>query len=85
MTHFLLLFPAVGAILCIFALARGRDAFDKVLALGALSAVSLLFCCIGAIATGRDYHLHVAIAWILLNFIGTLALVKFLEGKGFDE
>ncbi|MFQ6067497.1 MAG: monovalent cation/H+ antiporter complex subunit F [bacterium] len=26
-----------------------------------------------------------AIVWVLLGFIGALALAKYLEGKGFDE
>jgi multicomponent Na+:H+ antiporter subunit F len=29
--------------------------------------------------------LNIAIAWALLSFISTLALAKYLEGRGFDE
>jgi multicomponent Na+:H+ antiporter subunit F len=29
--------------------------------------------------------MNVAISWALLSFIGTIALAKFLEGRGFDE
>jgi multicomponent Na+:H+ antiporter subunit F len=32
-----------------------------------------------------DWYLNIAIAWALLSFIGTLALAKYLEGRGFDE
>ena len=85
MTDFFMLFPAACAILAFFALARGRNAFDKVLSLASLGAAVILFCAIGAVATGREYYLHVAIAWLLLTFIGNIALIKFLEGKGFDE
>jgi multicomponent Na+:H+ antiporter subunit F len=35
--------------------------------------------------TGKDYYLNIALAWALLSFIGTIALAKFLEGRGFDE
>ena len=37
------------------------------------------------VITGQDFYLNVAIAWALLAFIGTLALAKYLEGRGFDE
>jgi multicomponent Na+:H+ antiporter subunit F len=29
--------------------------------------------------------MNIAISWALLNFIGTLSLAKYLEGRGFDE
>jgi len=38
------------------------------------------FLCLFRVAMG-----NVAIAWALLAFIGTLALAKYLEGRGFDE
>jgi multicomponent Na+:H+ antiporter subunit F len=33
----------------------------------------------------RDLYMNIGISWALLNFIGTLALAKYLEGRGFDE
>jgi multicomponent Na+:H+ antiporter subunit F len=35
--------------------------------------------------TRKDLYMNIAISWALLNFIGTLALAKYLEGRGFDE
>jgi len=29
--------------------------------------------------------MNIAITWALLSFIGTIALAKYLEGRGFDE
>jgi multicomponent Na+:H+ antiporter subunit F len=29
--------------------------------------------------------MNIGISWALLSFIGTLALAKYLEGRGFDE
>jgi len=43
------------------------------------------FCAIFSIMTKRDLYMNIGISWALLNFIGTLALAKYLEGRGFDE
>ena len=34
---------------------------------------------------GKEYLLNVAIVWALISFVGTLALAKFLVGKGLHE
>jgi multicomponent Na+:H+ antiporter subunit F len=85
MIELLLLLSAGSALCSLYSLAKGRTAFDKILALSGLGITVLPFAVIIAIRTSKDYYLHVAIAWLLLTFIGILALVKFLEGKGFDE
>jgi multicomponent Na+:H+ antiporter subunit F len=43
------------------------------------------FVCLSAIVTGQDFYINLAIAWSLVNYIGTLALAKYLEGRRFDE
>jgi multicomponent Na+:H+ antiporter subunit F len=43
------------------------------------------FCAIYSIMTKKDLYMNIGIAWALLNFIGCLALAKYLEGRGFDE
>jgi len=42
-------------------------------------------CALLAIYTKREFLIDVALAWILISFIGTLALAKYLTGKKFDE
>ncbi len=54
-------------------------------AIDILGIVIVGFCAILGMVTGKDYYLNVALAWALLSFIGTIALAKFLEGRGFDE
>jgi multicomponent Na+:H+ antiporter subunit F len=42
-------------------------------------------CAIISIETGKDFILDVGIAWIILSFIGTLTLAKYLSGKKLNE
>jgi multicomponent Na+:H+ antiporter subunit F len=43
------------------------------------------FCAFMAVITKQDFYMNIAITWALLSFIGTIALAKYLEGRGFDE
>jgi len=58
---------------------------DRTVAIDILGIVVVGFCAIMSLVTGKDYYLNIALAWALLSFIGTIALAKFLEGRGFDE
>lgn len=71
--------------MCLYRIARGPTAPDRTVAIDILGIVIVGFCCIFSILTKKDYYMNVAIAWSLLGFIGTLALAKHLEGRGFGE
>ncbi len=58
---------------------------DRAVAIDIIGVMVVGICGISAIITGMDWYLNIAIAWALLSFIGTLALAKYLEGRGFDE
>jgi multicomponent Na+:H+ antiporter subunit F len=42
-------------------------------------------CALMSITTRRNFLIDIALAWIFLSFIGTLALAKYLSGRKFDE
>jgi multicomponent Na+:H+ antiporter subunit F len=42
-------------------------------------------CALWAVIFKLDFLIDIALAWILLAFIGTLALAKYLSGKKFNE
>ncbi len=71
--------------LCIYRISSGPTAPDRTVAIDIMGIVMVGFCAILSIVTGKDFYINIAIAWALLSFIGTLALAKFLEGRGFDE
>ena len=83
MTFLLLLI--VGCFLCLFRVALGPTPPDRAVAIDIIGVMVVGICGVFAIITGMDWYLNIAIAWALLSFIGTLALAKYLEGRGFDE
>ncbi|MCD6412587.1 MAG: cation:proton antiporter [Elusimicrobia bacterium] len=70
---------------CLYRIGRGPTPPDRAVGIDILGIVVVGFCALFAVFTGRDFYINIAIAWSLLSFIGTLAIVKHLEGKGFDE
>ncbi|MCM8814419.1 MAG: monovalent cation/H+ antiporter complex subunit F [Candidatus Omnitrophica bacterium] len=71
--------------LCLFRIARGPTASDRAVAMDILGIMVVGFCVVVSILTGKEFYLTTAIVWALLNFVGILALSKFLEGRGFDD
>jgi multicomponent Na+:H+ antiporter subunit F len=71
--------------LCLYRIARGPTAPDRTVAIDILGIVIVGFCALLAVITGKDFYINLAITWALLSFIGTVALAKYLEGRGFDE
>ena len=74
-----------ASLLCLYRIGTGPTAPDRAVAIDILGTLLVGFCAVLGLESGMDYYLNVAIAWALLSFIGTIALAKFLEGKGFDE
>ena len=71
--------------MCIYRIGRGPTAPDRTVAIDILGIVVVGFCALMTVITGRGFYMNVAITWALLSFIGTVALAKHLEGRGFDD
>ena len=71
--------------LCLYRIARGPTAPDRLVAIDILGTVMVGFVGILTAALGKEYLLNVAIVWALISFVGTLALAKYLVGKGLHE
>jgi multicomponent Na+:H+ antiporter subunit F len=71
--------------MCLFRIAKGPTAPDRTVAIDILGIVVVGFSALMAVITGKSFYMNVAITWALLSFIGTIALAKHLEGRGFDE
>jgi multicomponent Na+:H+ antiporter subunit F len=71
--------------MCLFRVARGPTAPDRAVAIDILGIVIVGFCALLSVLTGKEWFITVAITWSLLSFIGTIALAKYLEGRGYDE
>ena len=75
----------LSSFLCLYRIGKGPTPPDRIVAIDILGTLIVGFCVVLALTTGRDFYINVAIAWALLSFIGTLALAKHLEGRGFHE
>ncbi|OHD74930.1 MAG: hypothetical protein A2177_11180 [Spirochaetes bacterium RBG_13_68_11] len=75
----------LSCFMCLFRVAWGPTAPDRTVAIDILGIVIVGFCALLSVLTGKEWFITVAITWALLSFIGTIALAKYLEGRGFDE
>lgn len=75
----------LACFLCLYRVCRGPTSADRIVAIDILGIMIVGLCAILTISTGRSWYIDIGIAWALQSFISTLALSKYLEGKGFDE
>ena len=79
---FVLLF---SSFLCLYRIGAGPTAPDRTVAIDILGTLVVGYCAMMTWRTGKAFYMNIAITWALLSFIGTIALAKYLEGRGFDE
>ena len=75
----------LAASLCVYRVARGPTAADRIVAIDIFGILIVGFCAILTVSTERSWYIDIGIAWALQSFIGSLALAKYLEGKGLEE
>lgn len=75
----------LASVLCLYRVVKGPTAADRIVAVDILGILIVGFCALLTISTHRPWYLDIAIAWAVQSFVCTLALSKYLEGKGFDE
>ena len=71
--------------LCLYRIAHGPTASDRVVAIDIIGTVVVGFVAILTVVTGLEYLLDVALVWALISWVGTLALAKYLVGKKLYE
>ena len=71
--------------MCLYRIANGPTAADRMVAIDCLGTVVVGFVAILTAITGKTYLLDVALVWALVSFVGTLALAKYLVGKRLNE
>lgn len=66
----------------ILALSRallGPTAYDRILAVNMFGTKAVLFIAVIGFLTDRPEFLDLALIYVLINFIGTLAVLKFIQ------
>ncbi len=58
---------------------RGPTVYDRILAVNSFGTKTVLLIALLGYVTGRPDFLDVALVYALINFIGTIAVLKFFE------
>jgi multicomponent Na+:H+ antiporter subunit F len=75
-------------VLCFLCLGRviaGPSIADRVVAIDIFGIIVVGVCIILAIKTGKSYLVDIGIAWIILSFIGTITLAKYLGKQKLND
>jgi len=83
-------YAAAIAIMVTMALALGRallgpTVYDRVLAVNMFGTKTVLLLAVVAFLYGRPDFLDLALAYALINFIGVLAVLEFLQNHGLRQ
>jgi multicomponent Na+:H+ antiporter subunit F len=81
-----LLYIQIGlSVICLYRIIRGPTIPDRMVGVDIFGILVVGICAIIAIQSERSFILDIGIAWIILSFIGTLTLAKYLTGKKLNE
>jgi len=82
---FATLIALLGAMLLILARAfAGPSVYDRVLALNMFGTKTVLLIAVGGHALGWTGYADIALLYAMLNFIGTIAVLRFFEATASD-
>ena len=70
---------------CLYRIVRGPSIPDRMVGIDIFGILVVGICGIISILTEKDFILDIGIAWVLLSFIGTLTLAKYLGGRKLNE
>jgi multicomponent Na+:H+ antiporter subunit F len=88
MTNWLniLLYAQIGlSVICLYRIIRGPTIPDRMVGVDIFGILVVGVCAIISVQTEKSFILDIGIAWIILSFIGTLTLAKYLTGKKLNE
>jgi len=71
--------------LCLLRVILGPTVADRVVAIDIMGIIVVGICVILAIRTGKSFLIDIGIAWIILSFIGTITMAKYLERRKLNE
>ena len=82
----ILLYLQIGmSSICLYRIIRGPTIPDRMVGIDIFGILVVGICAIISVQTEKSFILDIGIAWIILSFIGTLTLAKYLGGKKLNE
>lgn len=79
MFYFAVIALFVAMVLVLVRLYQGPTMYDRVLALNIFGTLTVLFIAALGFVNGRPDFLDIALLYALLNFVGTIAILKFFR------
>ena len=80
-----LLLLIIACFLCLWRFIKGPNGSDRFLSIILMTHIAMGFLGIHAVKTGSEFLIDLTIDTVILAFIGTLAVSKYLQGKELDE
>ncbi len=75
----------VTMVLALVRALKGPTVYDRVLAVNMFGTKTVLLIAVIGFLTGRPDFLDLGLVYVLINFIGTIAILKFVQFSGVDE
>lgn len=75
----------VSMMLVLARLYAGPTLYDRVLAVNSFGTLTVLFIAILGFLNGRPDFLDIAILYALINFVGTIAILKFFRYRALGD
>ena len=72
-----LLICGLAVILCLWRVALGPTAYDRILAVNAVGSLVIIGITLHGFFMGRPEFIDIAILYALIKFIGTISILKF--------
>ena len=77
-------FIIVSMAIMLARLIGGPSLYDRILAVNSFGTKTVLFLCVFCFVIGRADGVDIAILYALMNFIATIAVLKFFNYKALD-
>jgi multicomponent Na+:H+ antiporter subunit F len=81
----LLAILVIACFLCLYRAGKGPTVPDRMVAIDILAIMVVGVCAILAYILDLHFLIDIALAWIFVGFIGTIALAKYLEGRNLSD
>ncbi len=72
-------------VLALVRAARGPTVYDRILALNSFGTLAALMIALMVFMMDQPDFLDIALLYVLINFIGPIAVLRFFEKGGFDD
>ena len=76
---------AISGLLILVRIILGKTTFDRVLAVNSLGTLIVIGIALHGFFMGRPKFVDIAIVYALINFIGTIGILKLLSTGSFGE